>query len=212
MTASTHAAPSLSEAGRGRAVARVRLLRPSLEEGVPLARVAREQGVSLRTTQRWAARYRREGLAGLAHRSRADRGHPRLPPALRDLIEGLALQRPRRSSAAIQRQVAAVARQHGWPVPSYKQVYRLVRALDPALATLAHGGEQAYRERYDLILRRETDRVLATNAACLTRCVGRYGAGRPGPAPRGLVPRADPGSQAVAWASLGRGPGAAGPG
>ncbi len=37
------------------ALARYRLLRPALEEGVPLARLAREAGIPLRTAQRWVA-------------------------------------------------------------------------------------------------------------------------------------------------------------
>jgi hypothetical protein len=54
------------EAERTLAFERFELLGPSLEEGVPLARVARDRGLPLRTVQRWASQYRREGLAGLA--------------------------------------------------------------------------------------------------------------------------------------------------
>jgi len=42
------------------------VLRPHLEDGVPLAQVAREAGVPERTAQRRLARYREGGLAGLA--------------------------------------------------------------------------------------------------------------------------------------------------
>ena len=52
----------LSEAERALAFERFDLLRPALEEGVPLARVARERGIALRTARRWAGQYRREGL------------------------------------------------------------------------------------------------------------------------------------------------------
>ena len=45
----------LSEAERNRAFERFQLLRPFLEEGVPLARVARDRGLALRTVRRWAA-------------------------------------------------------------------------------------------------------------------------------------------------------------
>ena len=92
------------------AVARFRLLRPFLEDGVPLAAVAREAEVPLGTAKRWARRYRARGLEGLARRSRADKGSPRvLLPPLRELIEGLALQKPRRSIAGIARIVADTA-------------------------------------------------------------------------------------------------------
>jgi hypothetical protein len=44
----------LSEAERTLAFERFELLRPSLEAGVPLARVARDRGIPLRTAQRFA--------------------------------------------------------------------------------------------------------------------------------------------------------------
>src|SRR6185295_10606973 len=74
---------------RGRALERLLLLRPHLEEGVALTRLAQEHGVALRTAQRWVERYRRHGLVGLASKSRSDRGGHRLPVELQQLIEGL---------------------------------------------------------------------------------------------------------------------------
>ena len=64
----------LSEAERTRAFERFDLLRLSLEEGVPLARVARDRGIALRTARRWAANIAVKGLAGLARKGRSDRG------------------------------------------------------------------------------------------------------------------------------------------
>ena len=65
---------ALSEAERALAFERFELLRPALEGGVPLARVARDQGIALRTAQHWARQYRRDGLAGLVRKGRSDRG------------------------------------------------------------------------------------------------------------------------------------------
>ena len=145
-----------SDAARARALERFSLLRPYLEDGVPLARIAREQRVPLRTAQRWVQRYQQQGLAGLTRKPRADRGSRRqVPTELRQLIEGLALQRPRPSVATIQRRVAEVARRQGWQVPSYDQVSAITQALDPALITLAHAGPRVYRETFDLLYRRE---------------------------------------------------------
>jgi putative transposase len=59
---------------------------------------------------------------------------------VRELIEGLALQKPRRSIASIARIVANIAREQGWVVPSYAAVYDVVKGLDPALLVLAHEG------------------------------------------------------------------------
>ena len=100
-------------------------------------------------------RYREQGLADLARRPRADRGERSFPAELVRLIEGLALRTPALSAAAIHRQVATVAQAQGWPTPSYGTVYAVVRRLHPGLVTLAHDGPKAYRERLDLIHRRE---------------------------------------------------------
>ena len=47
------------------AQARWQVLRLHVEDQVPLARLARETGVGLRTLERWKARYRAHGFAGL---------------------------------------------------------------------------------------------------------------------------------------------------
>jgi putative transposase len=134
---------------------RFTLLKPHLEDGVPLVRVAAAAGVPLRTAQRWLARYRTNGLVGLARPARSDKGRRRLPAELVLLIEGLALRRPPPSLATIHRQASEVAKHQGWPVPSYATVYAIARRLDPALVTLAHEGTKRYREVFELVHRRE---------------------------------------------------------
>ena len=85
----------LAEPDRRRALERFRQLRAHLEQDAPLAPIANEAEVSLRTAQRWVRRYRECGLAGLIRTGRADRGtRRRLHDELRQLAEGLALQRP----------------------------------------------------------------------------------------------------------------------
>ena len=159
-TATDTPAPSstpltLSEPQRQRAMERFRLLQPALEEGVPLAEVARAQAIPYRTAKRWMQQYRHEGLAGLVRHPRPDRGQRRLPERLVQLIEGLALRRPPPSVASVHRQVADVALEQGWPVPSYARVYDIVRQLDPGLVVLAHEGAKAYKEAFDLLYRHE---------------------------------------------------------
>jgi putative transposase len=147
----------LAARDRARALDRFRVLRPHLDDGVPLAAVARTAGVPLRTLERWTQRYRTRGLVGLAHAPRADRGRRRFPAEVIGLIEGLALRRPPPTAAAIHRQLLGIAAQQGWPAPSYRTVCAVVHALDPGLVTLAHDGTKAYRERFDLVHRREAD-------------------------------------------------------
>jgi putative transposase len=152
----TRSAPSgLSEAEQARALERYRILRPFLEGEVPLARVAREQGLILRTARRWVDRYRRQGLAGLARQGRSDKDRPQFSATLRQAIEGLALQKPRRSAAAIHRQAITLAERLGESPPSYSSVYALIRRLDPALLTLAHEGSKVYSDTFDLVHRHE---------------------------------------------------------
>ena len=123
---------------------------------MPLTHVARQHGIPLRTAQRWLAQYRREGFARLARRRRSDRGQLHgLPPELTQMIEGLALRTPPPTVALVHRQVCEIALRHGWSLPNYQRVYRIIKHLDPALVTLAHEGSHAYRTTYDLLYRRE---------------------------------------------------------
>ena len=137
---------------------RWKVLQSHVQDGVPLARAAREAQVPLRTAQRWLVRYRTGGLSALARPDRSDRGVRRLPGELVRLVEGLALRRPRPSVATVARQAAAAAAEHGWPAPSYSTVHAIVACLDPQLVTLAHDGPTALRDRYELVYRRQSDR------------------------------------------------------
>lgn len=147
---------SLTEVQRLQALERFHLLRPFLEDGVPLTHLAIEHQLQIRTLRRWVAQYRSLGLTGLVRRPRNDQGQRRaVSPDLQRLIEGLALQRPRRTLATIQREVARIAREQEWTTPSYSTIQRIVGLLDPSLLTLAHEGSKVYREEFDLIYRHE---------------------------------------------------------
>jgi putative transposase len=143
----------LSEQQRKEAMARFAVLQPHLEENVPLACAARNAGVAPRTAERWLCRYRADGLIGLVRSVRGDAGKRKLPAELVQLIEGLALRRPRPSIMAIYRKITKIAKEQNATAPSYATVYAIVRALDPALTTLAHKGQAAFRNRYELIHR-----------------------------------------------------------
>ena len=157
MTASLIPLTALSEAQRTQALERFAIIRPALEDGVTQAQVARTHQIAPSTVQQWIKRYREKGLAGLANNvARSDKGKSRsLPAEAIQLIEGLALQTPPRSAASIHRQVSTIAKEQGWPTPSYHRVYTTIKKLDPALVTLAHQGAAVYRETYDLLYRRE---------------------------------------------------------
>ena len=147
---------SLSEEQRAEAYARFELLRPVLEEGVSQAHIVRTHQLSKSAVQRWVKRYREQGLAGLVTTERKDKGKARtLPDQAITLVEGLALQTPPRSAAAIHRQVVEIATKQGWKPPSYERVRLIIKSIDPAFVTLAHQGAAAYREEFDLLYRRE---------------------------------------------------------
>lgn len=151
-----NSAPALAactEAERQEAMGRFAVLRPHLNDGVPLPEAARDAGVPLRSVQRWLARYRATGLAGLVRAKRSDTGHRKFPAELVEVIEGMALRKPRPSVAAIHRRMLELATQRQWTPPSYSSVYGIVRCLNPAMVTLAQDGPAAFRDRYELIYR-----------------------------------------------------------
>ncbi|WP_198931530.1 Mu transposase C-terminal domain-containing protein [Rhizobium rhizosphaerae] len=153
----THFA-ELAEERRTEAAARFKVLKPHLDDGVPLARVAADAGVPIRTLRRWLSRYRSMGLAGLVRTLRSDAGHQKLAPDVVDLIEGLALIKPRLTIAAIHRCATTALSPRNTPAPSYGSVYAIVRKLDPAMLTLAHEGMSAFRNRFELIYRHRAER------------------------------------------------------
>ncbi len=70
---------SLSAGERRQAMDRFAMLRPHLEEDVPLSRAADHAGIAVRTAERWLGLFRRGGLAGRARPARRDAGRDRLP-------------------------------------------------------------------------------------------------------------------------------------
>ena len=148
----------LDEHRRDEAMRRWRVLRPCVEDNVPLTRAARQAGVPLRTAQRWLARYRAHGLIGLAPAARNDAGIRHVEPESVSLIQALALRRPAPSVAHVHRTAADIAKDRGWSIPSYTTTYAIIRAIDPGLKLLALEGTKRYREMYDLIYRREARR------------------------------------------------------
>jgi putative transposase len=153
----------LSAEDRDLAMSRFRLLQPHLEQDRPLRVVAAEAGISFRTAQRWAAQYRKRGLAALVRKPRGDRGARRIvSPRLKAAIEGLALESRPLPITSVYRQIKQFAETIGETAPSYWTVYDLVRELPASLLTLAHKGGKSYSERFDLVHRRE-----ATKPNCI---------------------------------------------
>lgn len=124
---------------------------------MPLAQIAREQGIILRTARRWVKRYRQDGLAALARKERNDKDQRKLSATLQETIEGFALRKPRLSAATVHRKAVEAATKLGEHPPSYSLVYALISKLEPALVTMAHDGAKAYSESFDLVHRTEAE-------------------------------------------------------
>ena len=137
---------------------RMTVLRRHLHDGVPLTGIAADTGVSLRTLQRWLARYLVDGPTGLGRPQRPETGTRTFPKQMVELIEGMALTKPPDSIATIHRRISRLADERGWRAPSYGSVRDVVRRIDPAMLTLAHEGAAAFRDRYELVHRHRADR------------------------------------------------------
>lgn len=151
----------LSETEREEAYNCYQKIRPYLEAQTTLTEVARSAGMDVRTARRWVRRYRLHGLSGLCRKPRHDRAKAQRSLELHQVIEGLALRKPRLSAATIHRKVRELAKELGQAIPSYSTVYSVVRRIAPPLMKMAHEGTKAYGETFDLLYRREAS---ASNA------------------------------------------------
>ncbi|MEI2729172.1 MAG: Mu transposase C-terminal domain-containing protein [Candidatus Nanopelagicales bacterium] len=136
---------------------RLLILRPHILDGVSLASIAEQTGISTRSLTRWLATYRSSGPDALGVARRSDSGTHRLDPELVAFIEGTALGSPPPSITTITRRAAKVAAHKGWKPASYAVVRAIVAAIEPDLTTLAHGGTSAWRDKYELVWRRSSD-------------------------------------------------------
>ena len=157
------------EIGSAEVAKRMAVLRPHLIDGVPLARAANDAGIPIRTAWRWIARYRVDGPAGLARPRRPEAGKRTFPKELVELIEGMALLKPPPSIATIHRRITGLAGERGWRAPSYGSVRSIVGGTNPAMATLAHEGAAAFRDKYELVHRHRAVRPNATWQADYTQ-------------------------------------------
>ena len=130
--------------------------------------------MAFRSAQRWVSLYRQFGLTALGRKRRTDTGqHREMSAKLKEAIEGIALQKPPIPVAAICRQARRLAQDLGEEPPSYWLVYRIVAALPADLVTLAHEGTKAYSNAFELVHRREADRLNAIWQADHTPLVRR---------------------------------------
>lgn len=146
----------LSDEVRQQAFSRFRTIKPYLEDRSTLLDIARKADLSVSTLSRWVHNYNEKGLIGLVRKERSDKGKRRkLSPQMVHLIEGLFLQSTPRYAASVYRQVVKVSQEMGWTVPSERTVYDVIENIDPGTLTLAREGTKVYKEKFELVHRRE---------------------------------------------------------
>ncbi|MBC1433811.1 DDE-type integrase/transposase/recombinase [Listeria rocourtiae] len=143
---------------RQKAMGKYFLIEPCLMQQESLTGISKQQNIPLRTLQRWKKDYETDGLVGLIHQSRSDAGKIRIDESILLEIEHLLLQHKKMSIATIHRKICSYCEEKGNTSPSYGQVYRFVKSIPLSLVKLAHHGEKAYKEKYELIYTRESTR------------------------------------------------------
>ena len=112
--------------------------------------------ISGRTLQRWVACYHKRGLSGLERNKRSDKGKRRkISEEQIKVIRSYAIQKPPLLMSVIHKKIVMHAKEHELHIPSYTLVYQIVRTIDPAVLILAQEGSKSYRQKYELVYRRE---------------------------------------------------------
>lgn len=121
-----------------------------------MVEVSKSEGISVLTLAYWVKRFSEKGLTGLDRAKRKDNGSSRImSQEINELIQGMALQKPRLTISAIHRKIVLLAKRSSLKAPSYETVYGIVKKISAALLTLALEGSKVYQQQYELIYRRE---------------------------------------------------------
>lgn len=141
------------------ALERYQKIRPILQGEANLLQISNTSNTAPRTLYNWVQAFKKNGLSGLAPQQRSDKGQRRSAnDDIVQLIQGLYLKTPSAPVSAIHRTVKEVCGKNNWRVPSYDVVHDITSKIAPDLRTLAHEGDKAYQQAYELIHRREADR------------------------------------------------------
>ncbi|CAK6473781.1 Mu transposase C-terminal domain-containing protein [Peribacillus castrilensis] len=144
-----------SEKQRETAKEKYKVIAPYLQNEKTLTVLTEETGIAKRTLQYWIRDYKQFGLKGLIRKTRNDAGKILSEPEVVVSIEQLILKYKRNSLTSIHRMICEQCLKQGWQQPSYYQVYKISQSLSQSLKTLAHDGQKAYGNQFDLIHRRE---------------------------------------------------------
>jgi len=132
---------------------------PVLEGEITLVLLSASAHVPVRTLRRWLKTFRTGGLIGFDGKPMKNAGVVKaLSPELIEMTQALAIKKPPMSVLSIHRKIEALSERSSQKPPSYETVYALVKSVSPALKTLAIEGAKVYRQKYEIIFRRECGR------------------------------------------------------
>lgn len=149
----------ITEDKRNVALTRMSIITPFLEGKDTLVNSSLVNKIPIRTIKSWVKRYRNEGFIGLIPKSRNDINKPRAYSLeIKQLVEGLHLSNKFISCASIHRKIKEYAIKHHLNYPSYRTVHVIINNIGKDLVALAHEGSRKYKEKYDLLYMRETNK------------------------------------------------------
>jgi len=150
---------NLTSEERDRAYQKYKLIEAYLNNNCSLKSISKKSSVPLRTLSSWVAKYKRNGLIALARQSRKDKGGLRkLNKKIIELTEALYLEYPASSCANIYRLLLNYCEKNKIIPPSYRNVCKIISLVPDDLATLSHHGSKVYKQKYDLLCIRESER------------------------------------------------------
>lgn len=148
---------SFSDEEREKAMKKYQIISPYLEGQMPLHKIVAHSNYSIRTIRYWLKHYRDNGLVGLLAKQRRDKGDMELDEKVRAIVKKLFLTNKNLSLATIHRKTITWCKENKMREPSYYQVRKIIKEIPKQLETLAHKGDRAYSNKYDLIYLREAE-------------------------------------------------------
>ncbi|WP_339052467.1 helix-turn-helix domain-containing protein [Candidatus Lariskella endosymbiont of Epinotia ramella] len=147
-----------SETQRNEALRRYKLIESFLCKKEALAVICSRHKLALRTARRWIADYKKQGLEGLIRQKRNDIAKRRsISNEIQQIAEGIYLQNAHLSISSIYRKVKEYATGQDQKCPSYRTICNLIKKLPTPMVTLAHHGDKAYKQKYDILYRHQAD-------------------------------------------------------
>ncbi len=133
------------------------IIKPYLDDVSSIVSISKNNGISLRTLNRWINGYRNNGLDGIVPKNNLPR-KKKIDEEVKQLIQGLWLKGECKSIASLHRQLKNYCEIKKINLPSYSVTRDIVKQIPKPLKYLASEGTKKYQEKYDIIYIREAER------------------------------------------------------